>query len=104
MVPKRAPPYPPSNLEKGRMKKEIAMQTNRIMDEFASHGYGCYRSRQLEEPSGESRLKRMEFLGATGQTSPWDHPAQAGFSNPANGILTPESDNSLTIIFQKNCQ
>ena len=44
-------------------------------------------------------------------TSPWDHPTQAGFSNPANGILTLESDNSLTIIFQKtvnkfpeNCQ
>ncbi len=32
------------------------------------------------------------------------NPAQAGFSNPANGILTLESDNSLTIILQKNCQ
>ncbi len=32
---------------------------NWIMDEFASHRYWCYRSRQLEEPSGESRLKRV---------------------------------------------
>ncbi len=30
----------------------------------------------------------------------WDHPAQAGFSNPANGILTLESDK----IPKKNCQ
>ena len=29
---------------------------NRIIDEFASHHYWCYRSRQLEEPSGESRI------------------------------------------------
>ncbi len=72
VAPKRAlPPYPTCNLEKGRMKKEIAMQTNRIMDEFARHRYWCYRSRQLEERSGESRLKQMEFLGATGQTPPF---------------------------------
>ncbi len=30
----------------------------------------------------------------------WDHPAQAGFSNPANGILTLESSNN----FPENCQ
>ena len=44
------------------------------------------------------------FFGAHG-TSPWDHPARAGFSNPANEILTLESDNNypekLSIIFQK---
>ena len=52
-------------------EEENCHAVNRIMDEFASHRYWCYRSRQLEEPSGESRLKQMEFLGATGQTPPF---------------------------------
>jgi hypothetical protein len=33
-------------------------------------------------------------------TSPWDHPAQAGYSNPAHEILTLESSNN----FLENCQ
>ncbi len=39
------------------------------------------------------------FFGSHG-TSPWDHPAQAGFSNPANVILTLETVNKI----QENCQ
>ncbi len=39
------------------------------------------------------------FFGSLG-TSPWDHPARAGFSNPANVILTLESVNN----FPENCQ
>ncbi len=93
------------------------------------NGYGCgarwqvtasCRRRGQHKPRHRRRCEAMSdhitrltsgflmesgaFFGSHG-TSPWDHPAQAGFSNPANGFLTPESDNNypekLSIKLQK---
>ena len=45
----------------------------------------------------ESRHKRRVRLMSANdpKRTLWDHPAQARFSNPANGILTLESDNNF---------